>query len=291
MRRPIRKVLHRNPRPFPPSPRASTPRSMPARTARRAFATPTGRASACCRRRAPTARRGCSSSPAAPAAGRAFSRSIAGSSSSRRTPPPGAATTWSAGASRCAAMAGRRTAAGSAIPRALLVDVRGAEAAALIPKVKATIAAYSYNNFGDYRMWPGPNSNTFTATVLRAVPELETTLPPNAVGKDFRPYPYAGLTDSRTGVEASLWGAARREARLGRRRRAQLPRAGCGARSAPSRREAAGLRPHRHRRRYRDRRARTGEVAPDARPRHAILSAALAARRDARHAVVRVCAP
>ena len=88
----------------------------------------------------------------------------------------------------------------------VLVDVRGAEADALIPKVKAAIAEYNYSNFGDYRMWPGPNSNTFTATVLRAVPELETTLPPNALGKDFRAYPYAGLTDSRTGVEASLWG-------------------------------------------------------------------------------------
>jgi hypothetical protein len=88
----------------------------------------------------------------------------------------------------------------------VLVDVHGAEAAALIPKVKAAIAEYSYGNFGDYRIWPGPNSNTFTATVLRAVPELEATLPPNAIGKDFRAYPYAGLTDSRTGVEASLWG-------------------------------------------------------------------------------------
>jgi hypothetical protein len=88
----------------------------------------------------------------------------------------------------------------------VLVDVRGAEAAAAIPKVQAAIAAYSYNNFGDYRMWPGPNSNTFTATVLRAVPELGATLPANAVGKDFRAYPYAGLTDSRTGLEASLWG-------------------------------------------------------------------------------------
>jgi hypothetical protein len=76
----------------------------------------------------------------------------------------------------------------------------------LIPKVKAAIAEYGYNQFGDYRMWPGPNSNTFVATVLRAVPELETTLPPNAVGKDFRAYPYVGLTDSRTGVEASLFG-------------------------------------------------------------------------------------
>jgi hypothetical protein len=88
----------------------------------------------------------------------------------------------------------------------VLIDVRGAEAAAAIPKVKAAIAAYSYNNFGDYRIWPGPNSNTFTATVLRAVPELATTLPPNAVGKDFRALPYLGRTDSGTGVEASLWG-------------------------------------------------------------------------------------
>jgi hypothetical protein len=91
------------------------------------------------------------------------------------------------------------------VPR-VLVDVRGAEAAALIPKVEATIAGYSYNESGDYRMWPGPNSNTFTAIVLRAVPELGITLPSNAVGKDFRPYPYVGLTDSRTGIEASLWG-------------------------------------------------------------------------------------
>lgn len=88
----------------------------------------------------------------------------------------------------------------------VLVDVRGQEAAALIPKVEAAIRDYSYANAGDYRVWPGPNSNTFTATVLRALPELEATLPANAVGKDFRPWPYAGLTDSRTGVEASLWG-------------------------------------------------------------------------------------
>lgn len=88
----------------------------------------------------------------------------------------------------------------------VLVDVQGPEAAELIPKVKTAIAAYGYNNFGDYRIWPGPNSNTFTAAVLRAVPELGTTLPPNAVGKDFRAHPYVGLTDSGTGVEASLWG-------------------------------------------------------------------------------------
>ncbi len=88
----------------------------------------------------------------------------------------------------------------------ILIDVRGPQAAALIPKVQTAIAGYTYNQFGDYRIWPGPNSNTFTAAVLRAVPELHATLPSNAVGKDFRALPYVGLTDSGTGIEISLWG-------------------------------------------------------------------------------------
>jgi Protein of unknown function (DUF3750) len=88
----------------------------------------------------------------------------------------------------------------------VVLDLRGAAATAAIPKIEAAIKTYSYTNAGDYRLWPGPNSNTFVATVLRAIPEAETALPANAVGRDFRAYPYAGLTDSRTGVEASLWG-------------------------------------------------------------------------------------
>ncbi len=91
------------------------------------------------------------------------------------------------------------------IPR-VLVDVRGAEAARMIPKVQAAINGYNYRNDGDYRVWPGPNSNTFVAAVLRSVPELAVTLPPNAVGKDFRDGAYAGRTDSGTGIEASLYG-------------------------------------------------------------------------------------
>jgi hypothetical protein len=31
-------------------------------------------------------------------------------------------------------------------------------------------------------------------------------MPPNAIGRDYRPYPYVGFSDSGTGVEASLWG-------------------------------------------------------------------------------------
>ncbi len=88
----------------------------------------------------------------------------------------------------------------------VVLDVKGTAADALIPRMEAAIKNYRYAQDGDYRIWPGPNSNTFVASVLRAVPEVGVSLPPNAVGRDFRPLPYAGLTDSGTGVEANLWG-------------------------------------------------------------------------------------
>lgn len=88
----------------------------------------------------------------------------------------------------------------------VVADLSGDAAEALIPAIMAAIRSYQYRGAGDYRLWPGPNSNTFVATVLRAVPELGATLPPNAVGRDFRALPYLGLTDSATGVEANLWG-------------------------------------------------------------------------------------
>lgn len=88
----------------------------------------------------------------------------------------------------------------------VVADLSGDAAEALIPAIMAAIRGYQYRGAGDYRLWPGPNSNTFVATVLRAVPELGATLPPNAVGRDFRALPYLGLTDSATGVEANLWG-------------------------------------------------------------------------------------
>ena len=90
----------------------------------------------------------------------------------------------------------------------VVADIRGAEAERLIPKIDAAIKNYQYANAGDYRLWPGPNSNTFVAAALRAVPEMAATMPPNAIGRDFRPVPYLGRTDSGTGIEASLWGIA-----------------------------------------------------------------------------------
>lgn len=61
----------------------------------------------------------------------------------------------------------------------------GATAAALIPRMQAAIAGYAWQQPGDYRAWPGPNSNTFVAAVLDSVPEVGVALPPTAIGRDF----------------------------------------------------------------------------------------------------------
>ena len=87
----------------------------------------------------------------------------------------------------------------------LLVDLRGERAAAAIPRIEATVASYPYDR--EYRMWPGPNSNTFTAHVGRAVPELAMDLPATAIGKDF--LTNGGIVESApsgTGAQFSLYG-------------------------------------------------------------------------------------
>jgi hypothetical protein len=88
----------------------------------------------------------------------------------------------------------------------VIVDIEGERARALIPKIEAAIGQYEFRRPGDYRIWPGPNSNSFVASVLRAIPEAGVALPPNAVGRDYRSGLYLGLTDSRTGIELNLWG-------------------------------------------------------------------------------------
>src|SRR5262249_19460516 len=81
-------------------------------------------------------------------------------------------------------------------------NVRREGAARSIPKIETAIKNYPYSDSGTYRVWPGPNSNTFTATILRAVPELNIAMPPEAVGRDFRADgSFIGLTASRTGIE------------------------------------------------------------------------------------------
>ena len=87
----------------------------------------------------------------------------------------------------------------------LLAELRGPEAAKAIEKILKAVETYPYAN--EYRVWPGPNSNTFTAHVARQVPELRLQLPVTAIGKD---YPIDGVpidrTPSGTGAQLSIFG-------------------------------------------------------------------------------------
>ena len=67
----------------------------------------------------------------------------------------------------------------------LLLESRGPGVDTLIDRIEAAVADYPYVD--EYRVWPGPNSNTFTAYVARHVPELGLDLPPTAIGKDYLP--------------------------------------------------------------------------------------------------------
>jgi hypothetical protein len=73
--------------------------------------------------------------------------------------------------------------------------------------VDAAIKAYPYSRPGDYKIWPGPNSNSFVAHVLSEVPELGARMPPNAAGRDYAPG-WASLNWSRSGrdLHATLGG-------------------------------------------------------------------------------------
>jgi hypothetical protein len=86
----------------------------------------------------------------------------------------------------------------------LVTDLRGPEAQALIPAIRAAIQAYPYADA--YVTWPGPNSNTFVAWIGREVPGLRLTLPSIAIGKDFLGGQLAAGTPSGTGFQLSLGG-------------------------------------------------------------------------------------
>lgn len=86
----------------------------------------------------------------------------------------------------------------------LFGDLRGAAAEAAITKLATAAAGYAASG---YRAWPGPNSNTFTAYIGRAIPELGLTMPPLAIGKDYLRWGrWVAATPSRTGYQVSLGG-------------------------------------------------------------------------------------
>jgi len=87
----------------------------------------------------------------------------------------------------------------------LIVTMTGERAAQAIPKIAAAASSYPYQT--SYRIWPGPNSNTFVSYILRKVPEIGVELPPHAIGKDWiNEGNLFGITESGTGVQFSLFG-------------------------------------------------------------------------------------
>ena len=89
----------------------------------------------------------------------------------------------------------------------IIAERRGPGVDAIIDNIRDAVARYPYPH--EYRAWPGPNSNTFTAYVAREVPELGLDLPSNAVGKDF--LPGGALLDaapSGSGFQVSFYGLA-----------------------------------------------------------------------------------
>ena len=89
----------------------------------------------------------------------------------------------------------------------LLADHRGPAAEELIDRIEAAVAQYPWGH--TYRLWPGPNSNTFVAFVARQVPALGLDLPPTAIGKDYLgPTTFVAPAPSGTGWQVSLAGVA-----------------------------------------------------------------------------------
>ena len=87
----------------------------------------------------------------------------------------------------------------------LLADCRGELAERLIDRLREAVRSYPFPQ--EYRLWPGPNSNTFTAYMARALPELEVELPPTAIGKDYLPPgEFVARSPSGSGVQVSLAG-------------------------------------------------------------------------------------
>ena len=70
-------------------------------------------------------------------------------------------------------------------PPRVIHEVRGEKAQSLIAEIEHAVASYPYRGRGTYRVWPGPNSNTFVAWIGRQVTELGLEMPAIAVGKDY----------------------------------------------------------------------------------------------------------
>lgn len=68
-------------------------------------------------------------------------------------------------------------------PPRIHFEKRGQVARTIIDQIEKHISNYPFQD--SYTAWPGPNSNTFVAYLIREIDELDTELPAHAIGKDY----------------------------------------------------------------------------------------------------------
>ncbi len=87
----------------------------------------------------------------------------------------------------------------------VLADIHGPLADQAIEHLTRAVAKYPYPR--KYWLWPGPNSNSFTAYLLRQTPELTAALPATALGKDYLiNNHFWAPTPSNSGYQLSFFG-------------------------------------------------------------------------------------
>jgi hypothetical protein len=65
----------------------------------------------------------------------------------------------------------------------IIKEHRGKDVDLLIDEIEKAAKAYPWKK--EYRVFPGPNSNTFTAWIGKQVPELDLDLPLSAIGSGY----------------------------------------------------------------------------------------------------------
>ena len=87
----------------------------------------------------------------------------------------------------------------------LIEDIRGEKASKAIARLENLIDNYSDRSV--YKLWPGPNSNSFIAHLIRNTEELSHDLPPHAIGKDWiNKASFFSRSASGKGFQLSLYG-------------------------------------------------------------------------------------
>lgn len=87
----------------------------------------------------------------------------------------------------------------------IIFEARGEKADLMIDRALELIKDYPFRH--KYRIWPGPNSNTFVEHMIRHTPGATVELPPHAIGKDYLTNSNIfAMSPSGSGIQVSIFG-------------------------------------------------------------------------------------